>query len=277
MSSYESTVTTPVAGLVVDLTAGVLSVTLDRPESLNSVTVPVLAGMSDVLEAAAIDPAVKVVRLGGAGRSFCSGVSINVDDWYGAGSPIDITEQTNRAVRVIVAMPKPVVSVVQGPAVGIGISLVLASDVVLASAAATFALAFTKVALMPDGGTSATLAAAIGRTRAMRMALLNEPLSAAEALDCGLISAVHSPENLAEEAGKVVHALVAGPMVAFAKAKEAINAATLTQLEPAFERELHGQAELVQSNDFIEGATAFQQRRPPVFTDSSPRGTPSAR
>lgn len=268
MSSQQSNASTTVQGLSVTRDGGVLSVTIDRPESLNSVTVPVLAGMASAIEDAADDPRVKVVRLGGAGRSFCSGVSINVDDWYGVGSPIDITVQANRAVRAIAALPKPVVAVVQGPVVGLGISLILAADIVMASEAAIFALAFTKIGLMPDGGTSASLAAAIGRTRAMRMALLNEHLSAAEALDCGLISATHPSERLEDEANAVLGALLAGPAAAFAKTKEAINAATLTQLEPAFERELQGQAVLVGSNDFLEGATAFQQRRPPVFTDS---------
>jgi enoyl-CoA hydratase len=99
----------------------------------------------------------------------------------------------------------------------------------------------------------------------MRMALLNERLSAAQALAWGLVCAVYPPEQLEWETNKVIHALLAGPTAAFSETKAAINAATLDGLEPALERELHGLAVLVESDDFIEGASAFHQRRPAAF------------
>lgn len=268
MRSYGAELTTTVQGLSVGRADGVLSVTFDRPESLNALTVPVLSGLADLLEAAATDPGVKVVRLGGAGRAFCAGASMNVDDWHGAGSAINFGEEGNRVVRAITAMPQPVVAVVYGAAAGNGISLILACDLVLASETAYFTLGVTRMGLMPDAGASATLAATVGRGRAMRIALLNERLSAAEALACGLISAVHPAELLDREAAKVIRALVAGPSAAFAATKAAINAASLDGIEFAFERELHGQAVLMQSDDFIEGASAFHQRRPAAFTGS---------
>jgi enoyl-CoA hydratase len=102
----------------------------------------------------------------------------------------------------------------------------------------------------------------------MRMALLAERLPAAEALACGLISAAYPADDFDAEVDKVVSGLLSGPAVALAKTKESINAATLTELEPALERELQGQSLLLRSHDFVEGATAFQQRRTPNFTDS---------
>lgn len=265
MSYYEVEFPT-VKGLSVSRVDGVLSVTIDRPESLNSLTVPVLAGLADLLEVVATDSGVKVLRLSGAGRAFCAGASMNVDDWHGVGSAIDIARQGNRVVRAITAMPQPVVAVVQGAAAGSGVSLALACDLVLASENAYFTLAVTKVGLMPDAGASASLAAAVGRSRALRMALLNERLSAAQALAWGLICAVHPAEQLEWETNKVIHALLAGPTAAFAETKAAINAASLRELEPALERELQGQAVLVQSGDFVEGASAFHQRRAATFT-----------
>ena len=128
-------------------------------------------------------------------------------------------------------------------------------------------LAFTKIGLMPDGGASALVAAAIGRIRAMRMALLPERLPATEALSWGLVSAVYPAEDFETEVDKVITRLVAGPAVAFAKTKHAINAATLTELDTALEREFQGQAVLLRSHDLIEGTTAFQERRTPNFTD----------
>jgi enoyl-CoA hydratase len=258
---------TPVTGLSVALADGVLSVTIDRPESLNSLTTPILAGIADAMEHAGADPRVKVVRLGGAGRGFSSGAGMSADDVAGSGPGTDIILEANRAVRAITALPQPVVAAVRGPAAGVGVSLALACDLVLASDKAFFMLAFTKVGLMPDGGASALVAAAIGRTRAMRMALLAERLPAADALACGLISAVYPADDFDAEVDKAVSGLLSGPAVAFAKTKESINAATLTELASALERELQGQSLLLRSHDFIEGATAFQQRRTPNFTD----------
>lgn len=270
MRNYETDIATLTAtvtqGLSLSRSDGVLSVTLDRPETLNALTVPVLSGLADMLEAAATDPGVKVVRLGGAGRAFCAGASMNVDDWHGAGSAVNFGEEGNRVVRAITAMPQPVVAIVHGPAAGNAISLILACDLVLASEAAYFTLGVTRMGLMPDAGASASLAATMGRGKAMRLALLNERLSAAEALAWGLISAVHPPERLDCEAAKVIRALLAGPSAAFAATKAAINAASLDGIECAFERELQGQAILVQSDDFVEGASAFNQRRLATFT-----------
>lgn len=259
---------TPVAGLSVTLAGGVLSVTIDRPATLNSLTEAVLTGIADVMETAATDPRVRVVRLGGTGRGFCSGASMSADDVSSRAAGTGILVEANRTVRAIAALPRPVVAVVQGPAAGVGVSLALACDLVLASDKAFFILAFTKVGLMPDGGATASIAAAIGRIRAMRMALLAERLSAAEALACGLISAVHPAAGFEDEVNKVLSGLSRGPARAFAKTKEAINAATLTALAPALERELQGQTVLKQSHDHTEGTTAFQQGRAPEFTDS---------
>lgn len=268
MTAIDSGIDTlaPVDGLSVTLADGVLSVTIDRPDSLNSVTTAVLAGIADAMEGAARDPRVRAVRLGGAGRGFSSGAGIGAED-AGDGVPTEIIVEANRAIRAIVALPRPVVAVVQGPAAGVGMSLALACDLVLASDKAFFLLAFTKIGLMPDGGASALVAAAVGRVRAMRLALLAERLSAADALDYGLISAVYPADQFDAEVDKVVAGLLAGPAAAFAKTKHAINAATLSELNAALDREYVGQSILLNAHDFREGARAFQDRRAPKFTD----------
>lgn len=256
--------------LKIDLTDGVLSVTLNRPDSLNSLNHPMLSGIAEALRIAASDTQVKVVRLGGEGRGFCSGAGISGDDQAqkAIDGPASVLDAANDAVRAIVKVPKPVVAVVHGPAAGVGVSLALASDVVLASENAYFMLAFTKIGLMPDGGASALVAAAVGRIRAARMALLAEKISAHEAYEWGLASAVYPADRFDAEVDKVIAALANGPAVALRKTKQAINAATLTEFEPALAREREGQLSLLTSPDFIEGITAFQQRRAPKFTDS---------
>ena len=259
---------TGIDDLTVNLRDGVLAVTLNRPDSLNSLTAAMLDTIADTMERAASDPVVRVVRLGGAGRGFSSGAGLSVED---QSNPIadgaDTLAAANRAVRAIVALPKPVVSVVQGPAAGVGVSLAVAADVVLASEKAYFLLAFTKIGLMPDGGASALVAASIGRARAMRMALLAERLSAADAFAAGLVSSVHDADELEAEANAVIEKLKSGPAAALRKTKAAVNAATLTELEGALDRETDGQLALLSSHDFREGARAFQQRRPATFTD----------
>lgn len=269
MTASDSAITAlaPVDGLAVTLADGVLSVTIDRPDSLNSLTTGVLAGIADAMAAAARDPRVRAVRLGGAGRGFSSGAGISAEDAAG-GVPTEIIDEANRAIRAIVALPHPVIAVVQGPAAGVGVSLALACDLVLASDKAFFLLAFTKIGLMPDGGASALVAAAVGRIRAMRLALLAERLSAAEALDWGLVSAVYPADEFDAAVDKVITTLLAGPAVALAKTKHAVNSATLTELDSTLDREFVGQSSLLAAPDFLEGTRAFQDRRTPKFTDS---------
>jgi enoyl-CoA hydratase len=262
---------TSIDDLSVHLADGVLTVTLNRPDSLNSLTAAMLRGIADALQQAARDPRVKVVRLGGAGRGFSSGAGISEQDQANpgaSGAPADVLDAANGAVRSIVNLPQPAVAVVQGPAAGVGASLALACDVVLTSEKAFFMLAFTKIGLMPDGGASALIGAAVGRIRAMRMALLAERIPAVEAYEWGLVTAVYPADQFDAEVDKVVATLASGPAVALRKTKNAINAATLTEFEAALEREKQGQLVLISSNDFREGTKAFQQRREAKFTDS---------
>jgi enoyl-CoA hydratase len=262
---------TSIDDLSVELADGVLALTMNRPASLNSLTAAMLDGIASALNKAAGDARVKVVRLGGAGRGFSSGAGISEQDQAdpgSAGTPGDVLDAANDAVRSIARLPQPVVAAVHGPAAGVGASLALACDVVLASEQAFFMLAFTKIGLMPDGGASALIAAAVGRIRAMRMALLAERISAREAFDWGLVTAVYSADEFDAQVAKVVATLVSGPAVALRKTKHAINAATLTELDGALEREKQGQLVLIDSHDFREGTRAFQQRRAATFTDS---------
>jgi enoyl-CoA hydratase len=254
--------------LTVSLDDGVLSVTLNRPDTLNSLSLEMLELLGDAVLQAATDPEVKVVRLGGAGRGFCSGAGLSPEDqsakkFDGAA----VLNAANRAVAALVNLPKPAVAVVHGVAAGVGVSLALGCDIVLASDKSSFLLAFTKIGLMPDGGASALVAASIGRARAMRMALLAEKLPAAEALAAGLVSSVHAADELDAEVDRVLAALKSGPAVALRKTKQAINDATLTELNNTFARETAGQIQLLNAADFREGVVSFQQRRLPVYSD----------
>ena len=186
-----------------------------------------------------------MVRLGGAGRGFSSGAGISADDVSDGGGvpPDEIILEINRLVRAITALPRPVVAVVQGPAAGVGVSIALACDVVLASDKAFFMLAFTKIGLMPDGGASALVAAAIGRIRAMRMALLPERLAGRRGPVLGPGQRGLPGRRLRRRGGQGDRpGCWPAPRWRSPRPSMAINAATLTELDPALQREFDGQS-----------------------------------
>lgn len=255
----------PEEHLLVDRTDGVLRLTFNRPEVFNAFSGELAVALAEELERAAADDEVRVVVLAGAGAAFSAGADISGED---AVERFDVRalDAANRIIRAVTACPKPVVAAVHGVAAGVGCSTALAADLVVAGESASFLLAFARIGLMPDGGTSATVAAAIGRARAMRMALLGEGLSGREAYDAGLVSHVAADDELPAVVEQVVRRLVRGAPLAQAATKKAVNAATLDQLEPALERERTGQTVLLRTADAAEGMRAFSEGRRPEFT-----------
>lgn len=242
----------------------VLTLTLDRPDQLNALTDELSDALASELEAAATDDDLRVVVIRGAGRAFCAGADI-----AGADAPMQLDvralDRANRIVRAITRLDKPVLAAVHGAAAGVGCSIALACDLAVASEAATFLLAFARIGLMPDGGSSASVAASIGRARAMRMALLAEPLSGREAHDAGLVSHLADADGFESVVADVVARLAAGAPLAQASTKRAVNAVTFAGLDDALERERTGQTMLLRTRDAAEGMRAFAERRAPDF------------
>jgi enoyl-CoA hydratase len=243
----------------------VLTLTLDRPDRLNALSEDLADALAEALERATSDDAVRVVALRGAGRAFCAGADISPYDDEAAPLDVRALDRANRIVRAIVRLDKPVVAAVQGPAAGVGCSIALAVDLCVASESASFLLAFARIGLMPDGGSTASVAASIGRARAMRMALLGEPLTGREAYDAGLVSHLADDEAWETVLGEVVARLAAGAPLAQAATKQALNAAAFAGLDDALERERTGQTILLRSADAAEGMAAFGERRRPTF------------
>lgn len=251
-------------GMQVQCAEGVLRLTLDRPGTLNALTAEDTDRLADELEAAAVRDDVRVVVLSGAGEAFCSGADLSGAD---AHEHFDVSslDRASRMVRAVTMLDRPVVAAVRGVAAGVGCSLALACDLVVAAESARFLLAFSRIGLMPDGGATATVAASVGRARAMRMALLGEGLTGREAYDAGLVSHV-APD--AEHSGVVedlVRRVAAGAPLAHAATKKAVNAATVGHLEEALARERSGQSVLLRTADAAEGMRAFAERRRPEF------------
>ena len=182
-------------GLDVRTEDGVLRLTMNRPEQLNAMTAAMSDRLAEELERAAARDDVRVVLLAGAGDAFSSGADLSGADAH-ENFDVSSLDRANRIVRAIIALDRPVVAAVRGVAAGVGCSAALACDLVVAEESAAFLLAFARIGLMPDGGATATVAAAVGRARAMRMALLAEPLSGREAYDAGLVSHVATPRGV---------------------------------------------------------------------------------
>jgi len=252
------------AGLHVELDGRVLRLTLDRPATLNALTAEDADGLAEELERAAAREGVRVVVVSGAGDAFCSGADLSGAD---AQEHFDVSslDRANRIVRAVTMLDRPVVAAVRGVAAGVGCSLALACDLVVAADSARFLLAFSRIGLMPDGGATATVAASVGRARAMRMALLGEGLTGREAYDVGLVSHVTTDAEHEKVVEGLVRRVAAGPPLAFAATKKAINSAALDHLEGALARERSGQTVLLRTADAAEGMRAFAERRRPDF------------
>ena len=246
-------------GISVEHDGTVLRIRLDRPEKLNAVDTPMLDELCAQFERAAGDETVCAVLLTGAGRAFCSGGDLTGGDTAGAA------EAANRVVRAIVELPKPVVAGVHGAAVGFGCPLALACDLVVAAPSAYFQLAFSRVGLMPDGGSCALLPGLIGRGRATRMAMTAERVDAATAFEWGMISYLTGDDDYQPVLADVLRSVSGGPTLAFGWTKRALAAATLTELEPVQAIEADGQLALIDTADFREGSRAFRERRTPNF------------
>ncbi|MHA3702389.1 enoyl-CoA hydratase-related protein [Jatrophihabitans sp. YIM 134969] len=254
-------------GVEVERDGAVVTVRLSRPEALNALDVPTLAALADAVETAAADDTVRVLVLAGRGRAFCAGADLGGLDPADAGDAGAVSmELLHRITTALAGAPKPTVAVVHGPAAGVGASFALACDLTVVAESAYFLLAFANVGLMPDGGATALVAAAVGRARAMRMALLGERIPAPTAFEWGLFSHLVPDDELAATVDTLVTKLVSGPTAAYARTKTAIRAAALDQLHAALVREQDGQRELFATTDFAEGVAAFRGRRPPRFT-----------
>jgi enoyl-CoA hydratase len=246
----------------------VLRIAFTRPDRLNAVTAEVLDDLADLLVEAGDDTGVRVVVLSGEGRAFSSGadlqgaVSGRADD----APRVSTLLAANRVVRALRAMPQPTIAAVNGPAAGVGCSLALGCDIVVAAESAYFLLSFTDVGLMPDGGATALVPASLGRSRALQLALAPERLSADRAHEWGLVHRVVTDDALAAAVAKLAARLVAGAPRAYAATKRAINDVTLVGLEEALTAEVAGQSELLGSADFREAVASFADKRPPSFT-----------
>jgi 2-(1,2-epoxy-1,2-dihydrophenyl)acetyl-CoA isomerase len=251
----------------VDLSDSVATLTLNRPNAANSIS---LVGARELLDAvkALNHTAVRCVLITGVGKTFCTGGDVKEFSAQGDRITAHLTataDALHAAVEGLTQLNAPVLAAVNGVAAGAGFSLACACDLVLAAESARFTMAYTRIGLSPDGSGTWFIPRLIGQRRALELAITNRVLSAAEALDWGLITRVVPDESLRAEADALARELAAGPTQAYAAARQLINEGWLRELGVQLQRETETIATLGASRDGQEGMRAFVEKRAPRF------------
>jgi 2-(1,2-epoxy-1,2-dihydrophenyl)acetyl-CoA isomerase len=248
---------------------GVGRITLNRPETLNAWHSALGRELRSAIEGEAADDSVRALLITGAGRGFSSGADLKAGFETADDGMPDLRKELDELYHPIIGgvrrLEKPVVAAVNGPAVGIGASLALACDLILAAESAYFGLAFVNIGLMPDGGSTLFVPAAAGKARAFQMALLGERVPAPRALEWGLVNFVHPDGALMDEAGALVERLAGGPTRSYAASKRALNRMLYPDLEGQLDLEAELQHALARTGDFQEGVQAFVEKREARF------------
>jgi 2-(1,2-epoxy-1,2-dihydrophenyl)acetyl-CoA isomerase len=256
-------------GLRVEVDGPVATLTLDRPEALNALTVPVKVALREALERFAADRSVRAVILTGAGRAFCAGQDLaEREEPDAAPLEVEVRERYNPIIRAIRSMGQPVIAAVNGVAAGAGASLAFACDLRIAAEEARFVLAFGRIGLVPDSGATWFLPRLVGSAKAAQLALVGEPVDAPEALRIGLVSKVVPGDQLLAEARTLAAKLAEAAPLALALTKEALQRSATIDLDEALEGEAKLQGIAGASADHAEGLAAFREKRSPRFTGS---------
>jgi 2-(1,2-epoxy-1,2-dihydrophenyl)acetyl-CoA isomerase len=251
--------------LLINTTDSIMTVTLNRPESLNAFSSEMILGLTDVFRNAQTDPTIRVIILTGAGRSFSAGGDVKT---MGQASSALVYEHIGRLNDCIIAMKqleKPIIAAVHGFAAGAGFNLALACDLIIAAEDSRFALSFAQVGLISDGGGTYFLPKLIGPHLAKQFFFSAEPIPAGRLYELGVINQLAPLENLQEETLKMAGKLAQGPGKAYGMMKKLIDHSLTSTLEEILEQERITQTLMITTEDHQEGIAAFKEKRKPVF------------
>ncbi len=254
--------------ILFEVSDGVARLTLNRPEAVNAINREMAWEMMDAAQRCD-DASVRAVLITGAGRMFCGGGDIKAFAAVGDELPVYIKELTtylHQAVSRLARLDAPVVAAVQGSAAGAGLPFACSADITLAAESARFTMAYTRIGLAPDGGSTYFMPRFIGLKRAIELALTNRVLSAQEALDWGIVTRVVPDAELFEQAERLAVELAAGPTRAFGAAKRLMQSGLNETLETQLESESRAITAMARTADGGEGIAAFLAKRPATFT-----------
>jgi 2-(1,2-epoxy-1,2-dihydrophenyl)acetyl-CoA isomerase len=260
--------------LLASLNAGVLTLTMNRPEAKNAMSRPMVEALGKQLALAELDEGVKCIVLTGAGNGFCAGgdvkgMAASGDGTVGANT-IDVAIHRQRVNQRATAgklfkMPKPTIAALPGAAAGAGLSLALACDLRIMASSAFLTTAFAKVGFSGDYGGTYFMTQLVGAAKARELYLLSDRVPANEALRLGLTNWVCAPEELAEKTGEIALRLATGPTVAYRYMKENLNRAMAGEVDDCLDLEATHHVHCGQTDDHREATKAFVDKRPPVF------------
>ena len=258
--------------LLVEKSDGIARITFNRPEARNALSIEMRTALIDAMIAFGKDDSVRCVVVQGAGDHFMAGGDVKSFAELAKLPPEDrhshFVKRIHTSQPLLIAMQKmkkPIICIVQGAAVGFGFSLAMACDLVIADSDARFACSYIGIGTCPDGSGSYYLPQLVGVKRAMEIAMLGEFIDAPTALSMGLVNRVVTAGQLHEEADKLVQRLANGPTIGLGNVKELIYAAADNSLESQLAMEAEGFAECAASEDWVEGVTAFTEKRKPQF------------
>jgi 2-(1,2-epoxy-1,2-dihydrophenyl)acetyl-CoA isomerase len=251
------------------LEAGVLTLTLNRPQRLNALDAALIEALSAGINRAGADPECRAVLITGAGRGFCAGADLANRAFAPGQARPDLGQALekglNPIIRSIRNVPKPVVCAVNGPAAGAGANIALACDIVLAAKSAQFLQAFARIGLIPDAGGTFILPRLVGDARARALMMLAEPIGAEQAEAAGMIYRAVDDEDLMGEARIIAERLAAGATHALGLVKRALAASPTNSLDAQLDLERDLQREAGASDEYVEGVRAFLDKRPANF------------
>ena len=243
----------------------VATLTLNRPDVLNALNTALMLALREAVEKASADAAVRAVVVTGAGRGFSAGADLASSSGGTGNAGTTLRERYHPVILAMRAMPKPIISAVNGVAAGAGMSIAMAGDIILAGRSASFLQAFSKIGLVPDAGSTWFLPRYVGDVRARALAILADRISAQDAQSFGLVWQVHEDAELLPKAQEMAQRLAAMPTRAYAMIKQALNDSHQRDLATQLELEADLQVEAGKTEDFREGVAAFLQKRPPQF------------
>jgi 2-(1,2-epoxy-1,2-dihydrophenyl)acetyl-CoA isomerase len=253
--------------LRVEVADHVATLTLDRPDALNSLTIPLKEELLATFRRLGRDREVRAIVLTGAGRAFCAGQDLR-ERLEPDVVPLEteLRERYNPLILAMRTIEKPIVGAINGVAAGAGASLAFACDIRIAAEGASFMLAFGRIGLVPDSGATWFLPRLIGPAKAAELALTGESLPAADAERLGLVAKVVPAASLLEEAMALAGRLASGAPRAIALTKRALNRSWDMTLEQSLEYEAYLQGIAGATDDHREGLAAFVEKRPPRFS-----------